>query len=236
MNEPQPRLLSPAPQAHAFEILARVAGFRRIVYGWLALSFYPPDDALADALSSGVLAAELQDATRWLGADQARLQPNLDALARFTGITLEALQETYLRCFGRSVQRISPRESTYCWRDASDVLGAREDLVHVLVQEYRQIGVVPPPDHEDHIAVEFEVLAYLCERESASWAAGQAAVAKQFRRQQRNFLDDHLGRWLPEFGWQLNNTMRGSFYADQARLADMWIELEYGPGYTAARS
>jgi len=206
------------------------------VYGWLALSFYPPDEALADALSSGALAAELVDATRWLGSDQVRLQPDLDALRGFTGITLEALQETYLRCFGRSVQRISPRESTYCWRDASDVLGAREDLVHVLLQEYRQFGVIPPPGQEDHIAVEFELLAYLCEREAAGWAAGQAAAAKQLRRQQRNFLDDHLGRWLPEFGWQLNNTMRGSFYACQARLADTWLELEYGPGYTAAQS
>ena len=28
--------------------------------------------------------------------------------------------------------------------------------------------------------------------------------------------------------------MRGSFYACQARLADTWLELEYGPGYTCA--
>ncbi|WP_119070076.1 TorD/DmsD family molecular chaperone [Aggregatilinea lenta] len=233
MNDHSADMMMPDPKARAFEILARVAGFRSMVYGWLALSFYPPDEPLVSALASGSLVAELSTLTSWLGADQARLQPGIDALAQFAGVTMEALQETYQRCFGKSVRRISPRESTYCWRDASDVLGAREDLAHVLLQQYRQFGVVPQPGQEDHVAVELELLAYLCEREATSWKAGRAEEAKQMRRQQRNFLDDHLGRWLPEFSWQLSSVMRGSFYANQAVLADTWLEMEYGPGYTA---
>lgn len=233
MNEELAGFTVPDPKVRAFDILARVAGFRSMVYGWLALSFYPPDEPLVSALATGTLSAELHALTSWLGADQARLQPGIDALAQFEGMTMEALQDTYQRCFGKSVRRISPRESTYCWRDASDVLGAREDLAQVLRQQYRQFGVTPQPGQEDHVAVELELLAYLCEREATSWKASRAEDAKQMRRQQRNFLDDHLGRWLPEFSWQLSSVARGSFYANQAALADTWLEMEYGPGYTA---
>jgi putative dimethyl sulfoxide reductase chaperone len=189
--------LETSPSARAFGILARVADYRSAVYGWLALSFYPPDEPLVKALTSGTLAAELIASTRWLGADQARLQPELETLAQFSSVTLDTLQEAYLHCFGRSVRRISPRESSYCWRDASDVLGARTDLADVLLQLYRQMGVIPSPGQEDHVAVELELLAYLCGREATHWKAGRSETAKQLRRQQRNFLDDHLGRWLP---------------------------------------
>lgn len=222
------------PRRRAFDILSRVAADRGRVYRWLAIGFYPPDASLIAALNTGHMVDEIQASIAWLGEDRAKLQAGLSALQRFVDATLADLEADYARLFGKSVERVSPRESAYRWRDASDVLSATETIAQALRQQYTQFNTVPMNGHEDHVAVELEFLAFLCEREAASWASGAQERARQLRRQERVFLDDHLGRWLAEFCWRVCDRLPDTFYAALADLGDVWLSLEHGPGYLPA--
>ncbi len=222
------------PHLRAFGLLARVAEDRGQVYRWLAASFYPPDSELVLALNSGRLVAEMTDRTAWLGADQARLSAGLYGLQRCAGLSLPDLETQYERLFGKSVERIAPREATYRWRDASTLLEAGDDIARALRQQYGQFGLTPCPGQEDHVAVELEFIAYLCQREATSWQANAADAARQLRRHERTFLDDHLGRWLSEFCGRMRARGPDSFYAHLSGFTDAWLSLEHGPGYLPA--
>lgn len=222
------------PQSRAFGILTQIASARSQVYRWLALGFYPPDEKLVNAFDSGQAIEEIAGATTWLGQDQKRLQNSLAEL-RALSISLENLSPEYTRLFCKSVERISMRESTYRWREASTLRESASDVARALRQEYGQFGVVPVRDREDTLAVELEFMAFLCERESGEWKRQAAEAARQLRRQERVFLDDHLARWYPEFCWRITASAKESFYGMLASLTDTWLNLEYGPGYIAVK-
>lgn len=224
------------PRKRAYNILAHVAQARSTVYGWLALSFYEPDEALLAALTDGTVATDLTACTEWLGEqDQQRLLPGIEALAPAAG-ELEALRAEHGRLFGRSVERISPCEATYRWKGCGDVLGEGEDLRRGLQQLYGQFGVAPAAEPADHIAVQLEFMAYLCRHEAREWEAGASSAARQLRRQASDFLADHPGKWIPAFSWRLSRQASGSFYAIAAGLADRWLEFEQGPDYRPVRA
>ncbi len=235
MTNPTMAIDQTDPQLRAFAILAQVARARGQVYRWLALGFFPPDDELARALQSGHAVREIEISTMWLGQDQKRLQPSLVAIQSGT-CSLNSLAQDFERHFGKSAERISLHESTYRWREASSLLASASDLARALRQEYGQFGVTPVVDQEDKLPIEFEFMAFLCEHESNEWKNQASESARQLRRQERAFLEDHLVRWYPEFCWRVTQQSSGSFYSELARFADIWLKLEYGPGYTPARS
>jgi DMSO reductase family type II enzyme chaperone len=222
------------PRLRAFDILTRVAERRGQVYRWLAIGFYPPDAELVSALCSGRLVDEIEAATAWLGQDQARLMPHLKSLTDSASVAASDLESHYTRLFGKSVDRVPSRESAYRWRDASDLLSLCDGVAQTLRQEYAQFNAASVNGRDDHVAVELEFLSFLCDREAAAWAMDAPDEARQLRRRQRTFLDDHLGRWLAEFCQRVRDAAPGTFYAALAALTDAWLSLEHGPGYLPA--
>ena len=219
------------PRLRAFEIVARAAKRRGQVYRWLAIGFYPPDADLVSALHTGRLVDEVEAATVWLGQDQARLMPHLKSLTDNASAAASELEAHYARLFGKSVDRVPARESAYRWRDASDLLSTCDAVAQRLRQEYAQFNAASVNGRDDHVAIELEFLSFLCDREAAAWAADAPDEARQLRRRQRTFLDDHLGRWLAEFCRRVRDAAPGTFYAALAVLTDAWLSLEQGPGY-----
>ncbi len=222
------------PRRRAFSILAAVADSRRRVYRWLALGFYPPDADLVTALETGQMVNEIQASTAWLGQDQGRLAASLRALRSCACPRLAKLDEEYNHLFGKSIERVAPREAAYRWRDARDLPPASNSIERILQQEYQQFNVAPISGQEDHVAVEIEFLSYLCEQEAAHWTSEAGESARLLRRQQRSFLDDHLGRWLPEFCQRVLERTPAYFYGPLAAFTDAWLSLEHGPGYLKA--
>jgi TorA maturation chaperone TorD len=223
------------PILRACAILAQVARGRAQVYRWLALGFYPPDRELANALNSGQLNREIEIATAWLGQDRAKFLDALTQLRAAATIDFAGLARAYERLFGKSAARVSMRESTYRWREASGVLDSERDNTRALRQQYEQFGVAAIQDQEDLLPLELEFVAFLCEREASDWERNTPPAARQLRRQERAFLEDHLGRWLSEFCWRVTESEGVSFYGALARLSDTWLGLEYGPGYAGSR-
>jgi TorA maturation chaperone TorD len=233
MSQPIPTEAIADPINRACEILTSVAKSRTCVYRWLSLGFYPPDQDLVEAVMQGKLAAELTESTAWLGADQGDLIAKINKLVGQSDRP-EDWQAEYQLLFGKSIQRVSPQESSYRWRDASHMLEAADSLAQALKQEYNQYGLAPIAGMEDSVAVECEFLSYLCERETENWALGSMRPARELRQQQRNFLADHLGVWFPEFSRNLIDRAAGSFYGHLASFGNTWFAFEHGAGYQGA--
>jgi TorA maturation chaperone TorD len=234
MNPPALTETSADPIRRACGILVCVARSRACVYRWLSLGFYPPDHDLVNAAGQGQLARELSDATAWLGTDQRVLTAKIEKLAEHQPERLEDWQAEYDRLFGKSIRRVLPQESSYRWRDASNMLEGVDSLTRALNQEYSQFGLTPIGGMEDCVAMEFEFMAYLCDQEAENWALLSMSTARELRQHQRNFLTDHLGVWFPEFSHNVLDCSADSFYGHLASFGNAWLSLEHGAGYMGA--
>jgi putative dimethyl sulfoxide reductase chaperone len=218
------------PHAHACDILGQVSRNRGLVYGQLALGFSAPDEDLIAGLRSGQMADELSRACDWLGQDRERLAGSLSHMSGYA-TTLSKMRYDYARLFEKSLDRVSPHESAYRWKDAGDLGRAGVDLRRSLQHQYSLFGVHCLHGREDHATVELEFMAYLCDREAIFWLAGSSRTARELRSRERDFVDDHLGRWLPEFCRRLRDRAAHSFYGFLAEFCDEWISLDQGLGY-----
>ncbi len=236
MISPNENSIETNPQKRACAIMHQVAQGRSQVYCWLAQSFYAPDAELAQALNTGRMVEEILLATAWLGQDRQKFLVSLNKLRDCAKLTLPDLDGDYQRWFGKSIDRVPMRESAYRWREASAVVANANDVAQALRQLYEQFGVVPIANQEDVLPVEFEFMAFLCERESQEWQANASEAARQLRLQEHTFLADHLGRWYPEFCRRVADRSLNPFYEALIFLGDTWLNLEYGPGYLPARS
>jgi TorA maturation chaperone TorD len=89
----------------------------------------------------------------------------------------------------------------------------------VVLDAYQAAGfpIAQKAESGDHIGVELNFLGFLCRREAAAEQAEKAAV----RRQIADFVDDHVGRWLPAFVHALNNQRHPFFSA----LGELTLEV-----------
>ncbi|MBI5301792.1 MAG: molecular chaperone TorD family protein [Chloroflexi bacterium] len=236
MITPTANTIETDPTLRACAILHQVARGRSQVYRWLALSFYAPDPELVSAVNSGRLVEEILLATVWFGEDRKKFLASLTKLRECTTLTLTDLENDYQRLFGKSIDRVPMRESAYRWREASALLETANELASSLRQHYGQFGVAPRENQEDLLPVELEFMAFLCARESDVWQVNASESARQLRLQERTFLDDHLGRWFPEFCRRVSDRAPSPFFDALIHLSDTWLDLEYGPGYLPARS
>ena len=228
----------PAPHASALqnrsgEILGKTAAFRSEVYRWLALGFYPPDEVLVQGARSGQMAEEVRLATLWLGPDQALLAPAIHRLGEFKALTRYETGEAYNRLFEKSLERISLREHSYRWQDAAGLGHNAAACTNTLSRVYASCGTKSVAGMEDHAAVELEFLAYLCSQEADSWQTLQFSAARGTRRFASAFLQEHLGRWLPEVCWRIKRQNTDRFYTALADLTANWLTLEIGSGRLA---
>ncbi|MBI5649532.1 MAG: molecular chaperone TorD family protein [Chloroflexi bacterium] len=236
MIDPRTHTNETNPKHRACSILHQVARGRSQVYRWLALSFYAPDAELAHALNAGRIVEDILLATVWLGEDRKKFLTHLGKLRECASSAWSDLASDYQRLFGKSSERVPMRESAYRWREASALLDTANQVALALRQHYEQFGVAPIANHEDLLPVELEFMAFLCECESNEWKNNAAERARQLRLQERTFLDDHLGRWFPEFCRRVSDRAPHPFYTALIFLSDTWLNLEYGPGYVPARS
>jgi TorA maturation chaperone TorD len=220
------------PQARAFSLLAQVAQGRSEVYRWLALTFYPPDSHLMNALLNNTFLNEIKTATSWLGTDQQTLVQYITKILERVQ-SLEFIAREYERLSGKGVNRIPMVESAYRWREASNPLKDHASVINALHQEYALYGISSIALEPDHVAVQLEFLAFLSQQEAFMWRESTGDAARQLRRSENAFLTDHLGQWMPELTQRIHEQMPESIYAAFAALSNAWIRMEYGPGYFA---
>lgn len=89
---------------------------------------------------------------------------------------------------------------------------------------YDKLNLKVPRDSEvnipDHIAIELEVMQYLCNKEVESGSNGKL---KECREMEKEFLNEHLTQWIPSFCDAVIKSSNIKFYRDIAALTKKFI-------------
>lgn len=120
---------------------------------------------------------------------------------------------------------VPPYESVYTSQERLLMQRARDEVLAM----YRQEGLGRSDDFkepEDHIAMEFEFMGYLCQKALESLDADDTEGAKAALQTQKDFLDKHLLVWVPQFCKDVQKSARTDFYKAVAQITDEHLSYE----------
>jgi TorA maturation chaperone TorD len=120
---------------------------------------------------------------------------------------------------------VFPYESVYTSPDRLVMQKARDE---VLV-EYRKEGldrIAEFNEPEDHIAIELEFMAYLCQKAADAMQARDRIGAAGALEKQRAFLQEHLLVWVPEFCKDVQQATKTGFYKGIAQITAEHLSME----------
>ena len=89
------------------------------------------------------------------------------------------------------------------------------DIAVAVAAVYASAEIEPPVPTgapHDHLVAELGFLAIACVREAEAWQLGNRNAALDWVMQQREFLDQHLLKWLPDYCRQLAGLAQSSLY------------------------
>jgi TorA maturation chaperone TorD len=104
-----------------------------------------------------------------------------------------------------------------------------QEPYHEIIQAYKSLGFQKDKDFkepEDHVAVEFEFMANLCRWTSKTLYNGELEKGAAFINLQREFLTDHIDRWVPLLCEQLEKEAASPFYKGLAHLTKGFVTLD----------
>ncbi|MDR0513908.1 MAG: molecular chaperone TorD family protein [Coriobacteriaceae bacterium] len=143
--------------------------------------------------------------------------------------SLPELSVDYTRTFiGYGVDAYSaayPFESVHTSQRRLMMQAARDEVLAL----YRAAGFNKSAgwaEAEDHVSVELEFMARLCERALAAWEKGEEAQAFEALVVQHSFLADHLLPWTPMMTIEMRRFSKTDFYQGLAWLTDGFLKAD----------
>lgn len=146
----------------------------------------------------------------YLAMAQVFSYPNAETWRRLTerglvdpALSRETLEADYLATFEMGSGKASL--SLYEGQNRPD--HGRDGILQELLRFYEFFDAhlnEEDRDYPDHLVTELEFLAWLCTQEQTAQQHGRDAAP--FRNAAGDFLDRHLGAWLPEFRRRLEAT------------------------------
>ncbi len=200
--------MTSSPAGRATSAGAGSAAPRSRLYRAVRTSFRYPDEDFFAALASGAWLETLSSARAALPFEAPPLaglnEPPPD---------LESAQVEFSRLF--DVGPGGPPCSLFGGHYESDRLRIMEEASRFYeffgLRFDREVGIFP-----DHIAVEMEFMEYLAGRPSDG----------SYLRAQRDFLDRHLARWLPQLARTVNRQAELPFYRSLVDFAAAFVEAD----------
>lgn len=190
--------------------------WRADIYRMLALCLdFPTVDSVAT----------LKELSTTLANDE---RSNVDGRLRLGLLEFSALLESmpmalwsaeYHRLFVNEVL-VPPSEGSYCMSERGTVVGDISGFYrafHMQVPEH-----VGPPDQ---LKIELGFMCMLALKEANAMESHHDKV-ELTRQAEKSFLDDHLGRWMPQFGKRLKGTTSQSLYHLIVDLLLVWLNIE----------
>jgi TorA maturation chaperone TorD len=204
--------------------LADLSGARRDLYRFLSAAFLqPPTVTLLATVCDW---AFLEELSAWASDETAAKFRSLGAAASDDTL-VERARRDFMQLFQvPGAQQVTPYESVH--RDKREVRGREvAGLLFgpsaVAVRQWYQLGAleVSPETRElpDHIGVELNFLAYLCEKEGEFAKTGEVHKQTRAREMQRDFLQAHVVSWLPGLASAIEQKAAHPLYPAIARLA-----------------
>ena len=138
-------------------------------------------------------------------------------------ITLK-LAADYARLF-LSINKVPPHPSESVYREGAMMQYSRDEVLRT----YWSFGVDKVKEFtepEDHIAVEFGFMMYLCGKAVEALKNGDSKKAKKCIQGQQDFLEEHLAKWAPKLVKDIQGTARTPFYKAVAVLTEECIGMD----------
>ncbi|WP_448592853.1 TorD/DmsD family molecular chaperone [Thermoflexus hugenholtzii] len=195
--------------------LSEATRLRHALYRFFAASFlYPQRDRL-EQLEEAV--EVLEACTPWL-CRFAFYEPWRRWAERFLERAKQpwGLELAYTDLFGL----LPPQASVYL--DPDGLMRGR--LISELEAIYRGMGLAPSgacPMPPDHLAVELEFMAFLCQREASVWQGGSLDL--HLLSLERWFLSRHLRRWLARFARDVRRQDPDNPYRDAVEAVEAFV-------------
>ena len=171
-------------------------------YRLLAQCYYLPDKELVEELEHS------EELARWC-------RPEGDGNT-WTDSDIDSLKVDFTRLFmGPYLSLAAPYGSVYLEK-ARKVMG---DSTVDARQRYKEAGLdVSLKEAPDHVAIELEFMYYLVYREVEAIINDNETNMALYRKKQKDFLQNHLGKWVSEFTDNISANTEIVFYQDVARI------------------
>jgi len=118
-----------------------------------------------------------------------------------------------------------PSESVYVGKEHLVMGKARDEVLSA----YRKAGldrVKEFTEPEDHIAIELNFMALLCQRTMDALERNDKNTTKEYLKTQKDFIENHLARWVPQLTKDILAQSEVDFYKGIAMITDGFIEME----------
>ncbi len=79
---------------------------------------------------------------------------------------------------------------------------------------------------EDHVAFEFDFMARMCYWTAIALSKSDIENAIAYLALQKEFLRDHIMRWIPELCKRLKSKAKSDFYRSLAYLTNGFVEMD----------
>jgi DMSO reductase family type II enzyme chaperone len=184
-----------------------LAAARSGAYRLFAEAMAYPDDEFVEWLKSGDLAEALHSHLEAIDPTLCGSEARWQALS--TAGTNEEIAVEYTRLFETGAK--GPPCALY----GGLYGGARMKVMEEAVRFYNHFGLTlsgAPRELPDHLATQLEFAHYLAYREAETLSAGEDAGP--YRRAQRDFLDRHLGSWIPKLCDRVRKEAAAPFFIE----------------------
>lgn len=190
-----------------------ISGARADFYAFLSRMFLEePPRELADDIAHGrfplpEILTSNEDFNEGIKILQKFMKKETNAARMY-----ESMCSEYTRLFLGPVPFMFPYESMY-------IDGSIMGKSHLAVKkEYRLAGLSKVDgfhEPEDHLSMELQFMSYLCKDQS-----------KNILNLQKDFLNNHLLKWVPRFCDEIIEKSRSDFYKGIGRLVKGFLALE----------
>lgn len=165
-------------------------------YKLLAECFQTPDDDLV---------ALLEDVDQ-----EEDLRLGVEAITEEIPDDLESLRVDYAKLFVGPFEVLAPPYGSVYLDDPERVM--TESTVDVM-DRYREVGLdVGLDEPADHVAAELEFMYVLVVKEVEAINQSENDDVVEYLHRQRDFLRDHLGRWIADFTDEVRTHADTEFY------------------------
>ena len=204
-----------------FDELHATAADRSRIY-WMLSRFFvePPSPAFLAELGMAAETPEAESEPGLAGA-LAALRQSLERA------DAENLGAEFVRLFRGIQEGYGPPPPYESLHREGRLMGETTERV---VSHYRHQGfetVEESVGPQDHIGAELKYLAFLCHRESAAWERGETDSGQTTQAVQRDFLDKHLLRWVPEYCRRVQSDTKVPYFQAVADLTARTIEQDF---------
>jgi DMSO reductase family type II enzyme chaperone len=198
-----------------------ITACRAEAYGLLAEAFAYPEETLCRSIIDGELQADLCDTiSQACPGSAVALLALTDDLLVPAGTGCDEVESAYLSSF----ELDAPSSPCPLYEGAHMRDTDRAAILLEIKSFYQHFGLSVAADlnaPEDHLAAELEFMAFLAAKQADAEQSGRDPAP--YLRAQCDFLERHLGRWLPLLGAAAEHKVSFGFYRAICRLVGGFV-------------